>query len=290
MPFYKGKSYKLVITNEGDLHLYDALESLIWCTGKDCLHRDGYIFPELYLVPTDFETKEIDGDKHNSIDKSIILLNQSSIVSLDHDCESQLESGYGLTSENKRFKLILEESGNLILKDGHRTMWESFSGYLPYAVGPFKLIVAPSGNLLIKSSNGFIVWESVNTFNVSTYFDNFDRLMNDTAWPYTLSVEDFGCVQVKNAFDDTVWESWPINNISKMITHFYPNEYYFVDCDGKPPINKYNLCSNDKNKSSQCENILRENEKLVSKVNFWDLVILDRSLLVIRKLNVIVNV
>ena len=90
-------------------------------------------------MPTLFETKE-DADKHNSISKKIeIIENMDSLDFLGTSCDSYIKSNTGIQSPNKRFTLILEESGNLVLKDHFRTMWQSASGHIQHTVGPYKV-------------------------------------------------------------------------------------------------------------------------------------------------------
>ncbi len=49
IPFNNGRSYILILSDTGVLNMYDSVEALIWCTDKDCAHRFGYKFPEVYL-------------------------------------------------------------------------------------------------------------------------------------------------------------------------------------------------------------------------------------------------
>ena len=139
---YSGNSYALVMSNKGFLNMYDAVGALIWCTQDSaCKHNKGYKFPEIYLMPLKIKTKEDSKDKHNKIDNKIKFLDRNPpvLMSLEHNrsCDA-IQSHFGIQSKNKQFKLILEDSGNLIVKDGHRTMWESCSAHMPYAVGPYK--------------------------------------------------------------------------------------------------------------------------------------------------------
>lgn len=85
--------------------------------------RNGYKFPEVYLVPTNFITPE-ENNNHNSISDLVKMSDLKYILPIDFENHcTYLSSNNAILSPNKRFKMILEESGNLIIKDGTRTMW-----------------------------------------------------------------------------------------------------------------------------------------------------------------------
>jgi hypothetical protein len=70
--------YKLIVENTGDLNLYDSIGTLIWsATKQNAKHRFGYKFPEVYLVPTNFLTPAVNGDKHNSLDMKSLIINEN---------------------------------------------------------------------------------------------------------------------------------------------------------------------------------------------------------------------
>ncbi len=184
---------------------------------------------------------------------------------MDADCDSSLLSNQALVSENQRFKLILEESGNLVLKDNYRTMWESISGFIPHAIGPYKLILAPTGNLIIRSSNDFIIWNSI------------PYISQKRASPFKMTVQDEGRIAVTDNNGIEVWESWPVRNMSFANTFFERLEYRYVPCHGKG--------LKSRNELNATVNTLLENEKLISKNGVWDLRII-KDTLAIYKLNV----
>ena len=250
-------SYKLILENTGQLSLYDAVGTSIWCASNDkCNHRFGYKFPEVYLVPTNFITPA-DNDKHNRIDDHVILMppRNSTLVlkSLDVNCE-RLEQNVGFQSPNGRFKLILEESGNLVIKDGSRTMWESTSGYLPFTEPPYKLILTPTGSLLILDAKRFVVW--------------FSRNQNSTG-PHELRLLNEGKLVIKDATDNILWESWPLRDMSSGITLFKKIIYTYCDCDGY--VKEVLISDNEKNQ-------LWNNYYLQSPNKRWRFGIMNRSI------------
>ena len=280
MPNIDNKVYKLVVSDEGSLHLYDTVGVLIWCTKQhQCKHNYGYKFPEVYLVPTSIitpEEKDNIMDKHNRIDSKINYLTNDSLMSLDpKSCHSILISNQGILSKNKRYKLILEETGNLIIKDSFRTMWDTASGNLSYAQSPYKLIVTPIGNLAIISSNGDMIWNT-------RILENFTQSTTSRR-PYKMTLLNEGRLVVTDKDETEIWESWPMRNMSFGLTYLYPIEFRFVPCDDKPlNVTKVLLSDNEK------ENVLLENEKLISKNGLWDVRIENHSL-VIKQLNVLIH-
>ena len=272
IPSYNDKNYVLVVSDTGFLHMYDSVGTLTWCTALDCKHRVGYKFPEVYLVPTNMITPQ-DNDKHNNIDKNVKIDTDSDfLMSLDfkNKC-SFLKSDTGIVSKNGRFKLILEESGNLIIKDQYRTMWESASGFMSFATNPYKLILTPMGNLVILSANNYMVWTS----NVKS--------QADSSRPYMAQILDEGRLIVTDRQGSLIWESWPMNGMSLGVTLFSPIEYRFVPCSGNNLASRRRLVSRFKNDQ------LNHTEKLISSNGIWDLAILNKSRLVLRELNVVKN-
>jgi len=143
-------------------------------------------------------------------------------------------------------------------------MWESISGFVHHAAGPFKLLLSPTGNLIVKSSNDFVIWNTIASgVNVTE--------------PFKMTVENEGRIVITDNENVEVWESWPVNNNSFASTYFTPLEYRYVPCDGKDLKRLSEL--NKTNKT------LLESERLVSANGVWDLRIVKDSL-AIHKLNV----
>jgi hypothetical protein len=157
-------------------------------------------------------------------------------------------SNQGLKSPNGRFKLILEESGNMIIKDYYRTMWETSSGFLSFAEGPFKLLVSALGKLHILDSNRLIVW--------SAYVDNLKIYTG----PYKMNLTDDGRLIVVNLYKKIMWESTPNNGLSVGISYFFKMEFRLIPCLG---VNIRELTV--KILKSNTRNTLKNGEKLKSK-------------------------
>ena len=115
IPYLTNKmyDYKLIIEDMGNLNLYDSVGALIWCRNENCKHRNGYEFNKHLQSKNGYSYK----DSHNYINTNLKSLDISTIKSLDIKCDVLYENE-ALTSSNKRFKLILESNGNLIIKNG----------------------------------------------------------------------------------------------------------------------------------------------------------------------------
>jgi hypothetical protein len=254
VPKIKGhlSGYKLIVENVGDLNLYDSIGTLIWsATKQDAKHRFGYKFPEVYLVPTNFLTPEVKNDKHNSLDSTIIIMKDlfSQLVSIDRNCNYSLKSQEAIESPNKRFKMILEPSGNMIIKDGYRTMWETASANLPFAKPPYQLLLTGVGNLMIVDSRRLIVWRSL------AAFESQDR-------PFVARLSNEGRLIVLDSNNQTIWNSWPTSNMSFGETLFVKVKFDYPRCFG---VSRTSLIlSNVKHK-----NQMHSNESLESENNNW---------------------
>ena len=165
-----------------------------------CQHKLGYKFPKVYLIPTQILTPE-GNNNHNSINNLIHKSNLTSFRSMDwgYNLCTRLKSNEAIVSENRRFKLILENSGNLIIKDGVRTMWKSVSGYIPHAVSPYFLHLTPMCQLRITSKNGYVAWLSKSRSELGGCYIDFDELNQ-------------GRLVVIDSNNTEVWQSWPTQN------------------------------------------------------------------------------
>ena len=257
-------TYKLIVEDSGHLNLYDALGIPIWTATQKNPHSHGYKFPEVYLVPTNFITP-YDFDIHNSLNRAIVIRKDSTLYSLNKGCRF-LKPNEALASPNERFKVFLESTGNLIIKDASRTMWESATTNLPFAKPPYQLVLNPTGNIMILDSNYNIIWLSIHNET------------DASIGPYQLDILDEGRLVVRDKKRSIVWESWPTNNMSYGVTFFKKIEYRFVHCHNRPPKIKYGLFSNQ-------DNMLVQNELLKSENGKWEVLINNKKQLLLRSIN-----
>ncbi|KAJ3326926.1 hypothetical protein HDU76_012498 [Blyttiomyces sp. JEL0837] len=192
-----------------NLILYDGGGSKVWCANSNRCNwagSNGYRFPRNYLLPTDFPTDAIDPTTdgpsypHNYINPAYTFTtaNPSIHVSENQKCGPILKSGQGLTSPNKRFKLILDFSGNLIFKDGVRTMWETFTANVGYAQPPYTLSLSNRGSLYVTDKWGGLIVNSI--------------LDNSIIRNSSIAITDQGELQVFGTDGRQIWTSFDLIN------------------------------------------------------------------------------
>ena len=238
--------------------LYDAVNVLIWCNDNNCKHRLGYRFHEYYYVPLNIETPTIESDKHNSISSAIKFVNQSFIWKCG-GCNSYLKSNEGIVSSNGRFKLLLESSGNLIIKDNNRTMWESLSGDRYYSEGPYELILNDDGDLQIIDSNKLVIWYTIHSSSETCDETN--------GIEFRMELQDTGNLVVsllhtKTSTEEKIWESLPLKRIpdSRVIVNFDESKDFKTNCEISDNNTKRQMKSN-----AITINILPDGSKLESE-------------------------
>ncbi|KAJ3288300.1 hypothetical protein HDU76_007707, partial [Blyttiomyces sp. JEL0837] len=188
-----------------NLILYDGGGSKVWCaTSAQCnwAGSTGYRFPRNYLLPTDFPTDAVDPTvdtsayPHNWLNPAytFTVANSSVHISENQKCGPLLVSGQGLTSPNGRFKLILDYSGNLIFKDGVRTMWETFTANVNFAVPPYSLALSNRGSLYLSDQYGGLI---VNTIVENSIVRNS-----------FITISDQGELQVHGTDGRPIWTSF----------------------------------------------------------------------------------
>lgn len=196
--------YVLVLSNNGILTLFDAMYIPIWCSystpDRPCFNTKGFTYQENYLVPTDFPTPEtslsIAKDPHNNIIHKTTFANASMIVSRDVDCAAGIVSGNGIQSPNKRFKVIVYPTGNMVFKDGSRTMWSSYTANVETTVAPYKLFLTATGDLILEDALHRWIWSGYNSKS------------RDTG-PFKATMLDTGRFVVTDKNGLEVWDSWP---------------------------------------------------------------------------------
>jgi hypothetical protein len=146
--------------------LYDSVYVKVWSGDTDFedgnKHCYGYKFPTIVPYPlanplsdkyeycnikTPSVSKKDQIDIHNNYPDKVKWIG----TDLVHG--TVMNEMEGLKSENGRFTLHLSTTGNLILKEGCRTMWESSTAKRWFGEGPFKAIVSTNGDLFVNFQN-----------------------------------------------------------------------------------------------------------------------------------------
>ncbi|KAJ3330378.1 Structural maintenance of chromosomes protein 3 [Blyttiomyces sp. JEL0837] len=192
-----------------NLVLYDGGGSKIWCAtsaGCNWSGSTGYRFPRSYLLPTDFPTDAVDPQQddasypHNYLNPAynLTVINPAIHISENQRCGPILTSGQGITSPNGRFKLILDWSGNLIFKDGVRTMWETLTSNVHFAQPPYQLQLSNRGSLYVTDKWGGLIVTSL----VQTSIVRNSRL----------NITDQGELQIFGTDGRQIWTSFDLIN------------------------------------------------------------------------------
>lgn len=158
------------------LELYDEMGSLIWSSEKNlCKHYKGYIMPIKYGIPTKELTpvknssepdkycfKNEYCDIHNRILTNIEYVHKGKYTSRSHACSNNvfLYENQGMISPNGRYKFILGGNGNVIFKDGSRTMWESNTANRWFAQPPYHMFVNDLGELVTRDSLNYTIFST----------------------------------------------------------------------------------------------------------------------------------
>lgn len=250
-------NYKLVLSDSGELKLFDSCAAMIWCNSEDCQHNMGYKYPRMYLLPTNFETERIPNDFHNSLPPNINFIG-SELKSLDTGC-IYMNVNDGIRSPNKRFSAILLESGSLIIKDKYRTMWDSLSSNLKFTTSPYRLSVTKYGNIIIRDKENNIIWTTHHTSTIKDYLP-----------PFTMKMLDSGKLVVSNANDQIVWDSWPNSNMSTMTTLLSPQQYCLTNCNECRIYNDYRQIINKANNKCLEHNVNVGNSSTANSVTLED--------------------
>ncbi|KAJ3279427.1 hypothetical protein HDU76_009508, partial [Blyttiomyces sp. JEL0837] len=215
--------------SDWNLILYDGGGSKVWCATKTNCNwsgSTGYRFPRSYLLPTDFPTDAVEPmkvgpeDPHNYLNPAynLTVVNPAIHISENQRCGPILTSGQGLTSPNGRFKLILDWSGNLIFKDGTRTMWETFTANLDYAQPPYSLQLSNRGALYLTDNFGGLM---ANTLLATSIVRNSK-----------LNITDQGEIQIFGTDGRQIWTSYELVNPGLSGWRAYPERktYCYAGC------------------------------------------------------------
>ncbi|KAJ3199244.1 hypothetical protein HDU67_002962 [Dinochytrium kinnereticum] len=92
-----------------------------------------------------------------------------------------MKSGEGIMSPNGRFSVYLDQGGNMFMKDGHRTMWQTQTMDMWYAKGPYRAGLDSMGSFQIKDATSKVIWSTETGGLDSMIIDNNGTLMGYTS-------------------------------------------------------------------------------------------------------------
>jgi hypothetical protein len=199
------------------------------------------------LFPTDFPTdikdssyvenqqnvNYVDSTTHNTLDLSIKYVDGNSFASENQQCGPIIVSGQGIKSPNGRFKLILQNSGNLVLKDGIRTMWESMTADVWFSKPPYSMRLSSRGVIYVTDNWHKLIF--------STTYPSFDNTQIPNMQPKNtnFTLENSGEFLIRDSFNSSIYMnyfSFPDYNLfaQPFFTCYAKNR--FGSCTTCPPM------------------------------------------------------
>ncbi|KAJ3268381.1 hypothetical protein HDV01_003075 [Terramyces sp. JEL0728] len=161
--------YKLVLeltgengsSDSAELKLFDGHDIMIW-SNVQSKNKYGFMYPTNSRWSTlrpELQQKNQPGqvDPHNTLPDGITVIGNN----LNTSCTSKMYSGQAIQSDDGRFTLYLDHTGNLVLYDFSRVMWQSFTANAWFSKGPYSININDELNLVIKDSQNYAVWKSV---------------------------------------------------------------------------------------------------------------------------------
>ncbi|KAJ3206410.1 hypothetical protein HDU67_008211 [Dinochytrium kinnereticum] len=186
------KGYSLVLQADGELELLDGKDVRIW-SSKLSKNRYGYKYPVMSIFPAIMPTESslpAARDLHNTRPSNIKWLGDRLKLG---SCDTMyMKSGEGIISPNGRFAVYLDQGGNMFIKDGERTMWQTQTMDMWYAKGPYRAGLDATGRFQIKDSGSKVIWSTETGGMDSMVIDNNGVFMGftDSGFPtWTLRVD-----------------------------------------------------------------------------------------------------
>eukprot|EP00833_Pecoramyces_ruminatium_P011676 jgi/Orpsp1_1/1185708/evm.model.c7180000094908.1 len=257
------QGYKLVVSEKdpefpeytfNGISLYDNDNIMIWSSnpqsGSVTVNEsitNGFYLPEFYGYPflngsitsnINFKYRHdnhVNMKKYEYIKENYMLFN---------GCNHFLKQGQGIRSENKRFALILQETGNLIFKDNRVTIWESQTANVWFGQAPYTLHLHEDGTLQVLDKNSYIIFNTVNYENNTTNNEeNRSREVNSIN--YRLEVLNSGTFRIMNSKGEEIWNLWKHKGMNELIKYteiqkrplcnltFRPNSLQYLSSSSK---------------------------------------------------------
>jgi len=282
------QGYKLVVSEKDSdlpqytfngLSLYDDDKIMIWSSNPQSggvtvneTITNGFYLPEFYGYPfldgsiTDNINYRYRRDKHVNLKKYEYIEEN---YMLFNGCNHFLKQGQGIRSENKRFALILQDTGNLIFKDNKVTIWESQTAKVWFGQPPYTLHLHEDGTLQVLDKNNYIVFNTVNYENMeeedkeegkkenmkdSKKEDKIEskeenkeekNTIDINKINYRLEVLNSGTFRIMNSKGEEIWNMWKNKGMNELIKYkeiqkrplcnvtFRPNSFQYLSSSSK---------------------------------------------------------
>ncbi|ORX75597.1 hypothetical protein BCR32DRAFT_249451 [Anaeromyces robustus] len=205
--FPDGIGYTLYIDEEDHIpfvNLYDGIGIKILEIKPDNRYK-GYAFPREYNIPLAFDLPENKFDiyhDHNKemvedIYKNSLAMNGTTII----------KENEALVSSNGKYKFYLQSTGNMVIKEGSRTMWSSNTANVESFESPYKLLLNSTGEFILYDKNDFALWQ---VSNGSFYGNELAREKNTKLMSFNLTLSDEGELYVEDENHNKSWSTWSV--------------------------------------------------------------------------------
>ncbi|KAJ3223375.1 hypothetical protein HDU78_011327, partial [Chytriomyces hyalinus] len=167
---------------DGELSLIDGNEVLIWLSSWSLMGLGyKYLYLSLYLSvnPTDPNfPRQV--NPHNSLPTVMTVIGDTLY---NTGCDSVLKESQALQSVNATnrhmFTLYLVPTGNLVLYNGTRLIWESKTANVCYAKGPYRAMLLWDGLFAVKDSRNALIWRMQIPMLTCVYLDGNSNVFGE---------------------------------------------------------------------------------------------------------------
>ncbi|ORX82692.1 hypothetical protein BCR32DRAFT_309086 [Anaeromyces robustus] len=231
--FPDGLGYYLFLKEEEDggasVCIYDGVGIKIWEI-KSGIDYKGYPYPREYNMPLAFDTPRAEGvnslyDIHNTLNLRKVKTKYTHSVEMN--CSNFMNQNEALISNNGIYRFYVQPTGNMVIKEGSRTMWSSDTANISLFEGPYKLLFSPLGEFILRDNNSFTLWHVINP--ISAFNENY---INENH-KFNLVLSDEGELYIEDENHLQYWSSWPVRPNNTHIRYVKPIIYEISSCGEK---------------------------------------------------------
>jgi hypothetical protein len=245
--FYGNTGYTLMINPLDDgadceVILVDSLNVIVWRITSKTTTYHGYSFPLEYNIPLIFDTEKIDYDPHNRISKNVKTLYTSEIKM---DCNTKLKENEALVSKNGKYKMYLQPSGNIVLKQNERTLWSTQTALMESFSSPFHIAFSAIGDMVLRDRYNHVLWHTINPYCYEIFNINKEDIytmaknnnikneciQNLGSVQYRLVLDDSGELQILDNNNNMVWSNLFVRNFNLHMRYVEPLVYAITSCN-----------------------------------------------------------
>ncbi|ORX75598.1 hypothetical protein BCR32DRAFT_296805 [Anaeromyces robustus] len=207
--FPDNSGYILLVEEKGlyaYVNLYDGVGIKI-LEIKPGSGYEGYAFPREYNMPLAFDTPEdeVRMDKHNVHDEKVVK--DSFKNSIEMNGTNIIKENEALVSSNGKYRFYLQSTGNMVIKEGSRTMWSSNTANVESFESPYKLLLNSTGEFVLYDKNDFALWQ---VSNENFYGNDIARERNTKSKSFKLVLSDEGELYVEDKNHNKSWSIWSV--------------------------------------------------------------------------------